>query len=374
MSLDLTPLDPSQLSTAAQRALGPGPGRMMASKGMMPLPPGDQVAVLYQLSLDAEAAIATASRATAAGLPEKLLVGTLADPTLDPRVLHFFAQSTLDKAAVFDVIALNPSVHDATLVMLAAKGDARGVDQIAQNEKRILEHPEIIAAMYMNRRARMSTIDRIVELAVRNHVRVPGLPAWDEVARALTGSGVTSSADDAAFAAAADAVTGDDSKLTTGNAEQALAEGEENADLAETANIGAQIARMSVPQKIRIATLGNAYARATLIRDPIKLVSVAAIKSPGVTDIEAARYAANQSLAEEVIRYIAGKREWTKLYGVKVSLCRNPKTPIPESTKLMPFLRERDLQNLGKSKGVPSALVAQARKLIMQRKGGSDKK
>ena len=39
--------------------------------------------------------------------------------------------------------------------------------------------------MYLNKHARMSTVDRAVELAVRNNVRVPGLAAWDEIARAL---------------------------------------------------------------------------------------------------------------------------------------------------------------------------------------------
>ena len=63
MSFDLTPLDPSTLSTAAQRALGPGPGRMMASKGLLPLPPADQVAVLYQLSLDPDTILASAAKA-----------------------------------------------------------------------------------------------------------------------------------------------------------------------------------------------------------------------------------------------------------------------------------------------------------------------
>src|SRR3954465_2654424 len=187
MAYELTPLDPAVLSTAAPRALGPGPGRMMASKGMLPLPPADQVAVLYQLALDADAMIVASARATAAGLPEKLLAGTLADPTLDPRILHFFAERTHEKVPVFDAIALNPSVADQTLAMLASKGDARAVDQIATNEQRLLRYPEIIAAMYMNRRARMSTIDRVVELAVRNHVRVPGLACWDEVQRALSG-------------------------------------------------------------------------------------------------------------------------------------------------------------------------------------------
>jgi len=87
-----TPLDPSTLSPAAQKALGPGPARMMAARGMAPLPPADQVSVLYQLSLDADAALSAAARSTATGLPEKLLAGALGDAKLDPRVLDFFAQ------------------------------------------------------------------------------------------------------------------------------------------------------------------------------------------------------------------------------------------------------------------------------------------
>jgi len=70
-----TPLDPSTLSPAAQKALGPGPARMMAARGMAPLPPADQISVLYQLALDGDAALATSALTTAAGMPEKLLAG-----------------------------------------------------------------------------------------------------------------------------------------------------------------------------------------------------------------------------------------------------------------------------------------------------------
>jgi hypothetical protein len=444
-----TPLEATRLSAAAQRALGPGPGRMMAARGLLPLAPADQVAVLYQLSLEPESNLAQSARSTAAGIPEKLLAGTLAAPTTDPRVLDFFAQLIADKPAVFDAIALNPTVADETIATLAGRAGSREVDQIAQNEQRLLRHPEIIAAMYMNRRARMSTIDRVVELAVRNNVRVPGLAAWDEVARALTGeatasgSGVT---DDTAF----DAVMGarDDSELTTGDAEQAPLEDDDPVESrassrllelhisrppAATVRVPLRRTRMTVgsaptsdakladvppqwlvvehedratitvvrtgerhqlsvnqaamidgvkvglanipfrdlpiPAKIRAATLGDAFIRGEAIRDPLKLVAVAAIKSPGVTDIEAARYARNQALAEDVVRYIAGNRNWTKLYGVKVSLCRNPKAPIAETARFLPFLRQKDLQNLSKSKGVPSAVAAQARKMLTQRGG-----
>lgn len=361
-----TPLDPTQLSAAAQRALGPGPGRSMAARGLMPLAPADQVAVLYQLSLDTESTLAQSARATAAAVPEKLLAGTLAAPNIDARILDFFAQLITDKPAVFDAIALNPAVADQTIATLASRAGSREVDQIAQNEQRLLRHPEIIAAMYMNRRARMSTIDRVVELAVRNNVRVPGLAAWDEVARALTGSAPASAEHDAMFAAMAASTGRDDTVLTAGDAEQALPE---DAHALPPVADEEDERKLTVPMKIRLATLGDAFERSKRIRDPIRMVAMAAIKAPGVTDIEAARYAGNQALAEDVIRYIAANRNWTKLYGVKVSLCRNPKAPISETTRFLPFLRQKDLNNLSKSKSVPSVVAAQARKLIMQRGG-----
>ena len=175
MTIAYTPLDSARLSPAAQKALGPGPGRMMASRGMMPLPPADQAAVLYQLSIDADAALADAAKKTAAGLPDKILVGMMGDPKLDPRVIDFFATMHVEKSFVFDAAVQNPSISDQTVTTLAARGGAREVDMIATNEQRLLRHPEIIGAMYMNRKARMSTVDRVVELAVRNNVRVPGL-------------------------------------------------------------------------------------------------------------------------------------------------------------------------------------------------------
>ena len=41
--------------------------------------------------------------------------------------------------------------------------------------------------------------------------------------------------------------------------------------------------------------------------------------------------------------------------------------------RLLTSLRERDVQSLATSKGVPSALVAQARRLLMQRRAGEGK-
>jgi hypothetical protein len=376
--MDHTPLDPSQLSPGVQKALGPGPARMMAARGMAPLPPADQLTVLYQLSIDADPNLSTAAKATVLGLPDKLLVGALGDTSLDPRVLDMFARLVGDKPAAFDAIVQNAKVADDTIAALAARGGGREVDRIAANEQRLLRHPEIIAAMYLNKQARMSTVDRAVELAVRNNVRVPGLAAWDEIQRALqqADKAAPSVEIDTLFSIAADATLGaDDRHLTQGDAERPIDDSAldfEQDILEKTKNI--PIEKLSVPAKIRLATLGNAFARGVLIRDPIKMVAMAAIKSPGVTDFEAANYAGNANLSDDVMRYIAAKREWTKMYGTKYSLCRNPKTPITEAMRMMPFLREKDLIILTKSKGVSSAVVAQARKLLMQRRGGVDKK
>ncbi len=375
MALERTPLAAAELSAAAQKAVAGGPAKMMAARGLVPMAPADQLAVLYQLAADPEAAVAEAARTTAAGLPDRLLAGVLAG-RLDERVLDFFAELHASKAAVIEVVILNGATADATIATLASKAAAREIDLIAQNEVRLLRYPEIIGAMYLNPKARMSTVDRAVELAVRNGVRVPGVAAWDEVARALSGGAAQSvTADsDALFSAAAARLSGDDSRLTVGDPEalSVLVGGEiqEVNDLPADGAIEAAKAtvdRLSVPAKIRLAMIGNAFARSMLIRDPLRVVAMAAIKSERVTPFEAARYASNASIGEDVIKYIAQKREWTKPYNVKLALCMNPKAPAAEVARMLPHLRDRDLRNVSKSKGIPSAVAAQARKLLMQR-------
>lgn len=364
MTLTHTPLDPSQLSAEARRALGSGPAKMMAARGMAPLSdPRDLVTVLYQLSIDTDSAVREAASTSASDLPERMLAAALADPGLDPRVLDFFARRLRDAPALLETIVLNQATADATIAWLAGVGGQREVDVIAQNEQRLLRHPEIVAAMYTNRNARMSTVDRVVELAVRNEVKVPGIAAWDEICRSLLQSGKD----------AAESEQSDEDKdrvfaaVARVNAEREGSEDEAEEAAAKVEEAPMSIRDMTVPMKIRLATLGNKFDRSMLIRDGKKMVAMAAIKAPGVTDSEAAKYASNNSLVEEVIGYIASRRDWIKQYGTKVALVQNPKTPLPAAMRLMTHLREKDIRLIARSKGVPSALAAQARKLLSAR-------
>lgn len=373
MALQRTPIDPASLTEAARKAVAPGPMKMMAARGLAPLSdPADLVTVLYQLTLDPDAKIAESARGQADQLPDRVLEGALEQPTLDRRVLDFFADKVRAKAALIDRVILNPATADETLAELAAVVGPREVDLIATNEQRLLRHPEIIGALYSNLKARMSTVDRAVELAIRNGIKVPGIAAWDELSAAITGA---KRKEAAAAQQGGEIREVDDLETNTKDAlfeklAGAAARDEDSQPAPEEGEI--PISQMTIPMKIRLAMLGNKFQRSILIRDANKMVALAAIKAPGVTDMDAARLAGNTSLSDDVISYISNRRDWTKLYGVKLSLVQNPKTPIPAAIRFLDHLREKDLRNIARSKGVPSAISAGAKKRLMQ-KGGKAK-
>jgi hypothetical protein len=367
-ALARTPLDPARLGADAQKALASPQARAMAARGLVPVTrPRDLLALVYQLALDPDDKLRAAALASAKALPDPVLRGGLGDPATDPRVLDLFAELMAGAPGATELIIGNPATADETMAAIAARGSVAEVDLIATNESRLLRAPAIIAAMYQNRSARMSTVDRVVELAVRNGVKVAGIPAWEEIQKIYAAPGERPPGLPAAQPAAQpEEIDAQFARAAAVNAAQP-ADGEPGTP---TETDGKEIWALPAPMKIRLATVGNAFDRAVLIRDPKKVVAMAAIKSPGVTEPEVMRYAGMSTLAEEVIGYIANQREWTKLYSVKLSLVNNPKCPLGAAMRLLPHLREKDQDNLARSKGVPSALAAQARKLMMQRQTG----
>ncbi|HXU73169.1 MAG TPA: hypothetical protein VN947_27810 [Polyangia bacterium] len=380
--MELTPLE--TLPPSVERAVGakaPAPMRLMAARGLAPLPPADLATALYQLSFAEDDAVKSAAFKTAAELPERILGGALEQP-LDARVLDFFARRVFQKAPLLEKLLLNKATGDETFRHLATLVDETGLEMIAKNEERLLRHPPIIAALYMNPKTRMSTAQRAIELAVRNHVRVDGIPAFDEAAKAIQQSGAPTAdqaaKDDAMFASAAaigvDQAAGLQLLAVDEKEAEALAEAEaqaaeqavESTDVAEEEK-KQKISDLSPAGKIRLATLGNAFARAVLIRDTNRQVAMAAIRSPAVTDMEALRYAGNRGLDDEIIRFIANQRQWVRLNGIKVALCNNPKCPLPVAMRFLPHLNVRDLKALSRSKGIPSALCTAAKQMLQQR-------
>ena len=384
MPLELTAFSPAELSEPLKKILGPGAPpaiKAMAARGLAPLGPRDLATALFQLSLDTEEPLAEAARKTAAGLPEKVLQAALGE-ALDARVLHFFARYVHTRPQFVEQVVYNRGTADETFAYLAAQCAERELEIIAAAEERCLRHPAIVEALYFNDRARQSTIDRLIELCVRNGVMIDRIPAFKEAAAALQlGADAPSlaqqEAEDDLFREAMDAgkeeVAGVDASTADETVAKIIGEGQEEAKEAEEEKLDPRrmtiekIRELKLSTKIRLATVGTAFHRAVLIRDSNRQVALAAVKSPGIGEMEVVRYSSNRALNEDVIRYIANHREFLKNYQVKYNLVNNPKCPLATSLRLLTYLREADLKGISRSKSVSATLAGMAKKLLQQK-------
>jgi len=132
---------------------------------------------------------------------------------------------------------------------------------------------------------------------------------------------------------------------------------------AEYQSLYHRILQMGVADRIKLAFLGSREAREILVRDPNKLIALAAVKSPKVQDTEIESISKSRAVCEDVLRQIASTKEWVKSYSVKVNLVGNSKTPVPIALNLLTHLREYDLRRIAKSKDVSSVVATQARRL-----------
>jgi hypothetical protein len=104
---------------------------------------------------------------------------------LEPFVLHKLVPSYLANAEVMERVLAQPRIALETVAEAASHCSEHVAELIAVNEERMLAHPPIIERLYMNKATRMSTADRIIEIAVRNKLERTGIPAYKEVAIAI---------------------------------------------------------------------------------------------------------------------------------------------------------------------------------------------
>src|SRR5688500_16184771 len=316
-------VDLTQLPGQAQKILSPEappPHRMMAAKGVIPgLEPGASVAVIALLTDHAAPNMAQTARATLDKLPPPILAGAL-QADLPAAVIALLAPSYATAAEVVEQLLRMPRIDASALEHMAQVADERCGEIIATNEQLMLKYPTVIEKLYMNKRVRMSTADRLVELAVRNHIEL-AIPAFRQAAAAIMNELMPEptaepTPDDILFrqtqeiAAVRDVKAEEDTHETDD-------EGEEHVRR-ELLPLHAQGAKRTVSQKIRAAMLGNAAVRLLLIRDPNRLVATAAVRSPNMREDEAVRITLSRAVSEDVLREIALNREFTRSYQVKL--------------------------------------------------------
>ncbi|MCX6539700.1 MAG: hypothetical protein NT151_12320 [Acidobacteria bacterium] len=125
-----------------------------------------------------------------------------------------------------------------------------------------------------------------------------------------------------------------------------------------------RLSGMTITQRVKAAMRGNREDRALLIRDPNKLVSIAVLASPRLTEQEVENYARMASISEDVLRVIGTTRAWAKNYAVVRALTFNPKTPIAISMGMVNRLIEKDVKALASDRNIAEPVKLLARKMM----------
>ncbi len=365
--IDLDALGPSVQKVLAEGA--PLPAQMMAAKGIIPgAKPHEIVIAIAVLATRDDEKLREAALGTLAKLPPPILNGALSGD-LPGSVIAQLAGPYSGNHEVIEKLLRLPRISTAALEVLASAADDRAGELIATNEELMLKHPVVIEKLYMNKRVRMSTADRLIELCVRNNIEL-SIPAFKEAALAIKNELIAEPSeeptfDDILFKETQDAAE----RLALGEDEDTHEideEGEEKVK-AKVVPLYARMAEMTVSQKIRCATLGSAAERLLCVRDSNRLVAAAAAKSPLLKEPEAVQISASRVVSEDVLRILAMNRDFTRNYQIKLNLVSNPRTPFTFSSRLVPLLRESELKMLSKSKNVSGAISTAVRQQLSKK-------
>jgi hypothetical protein len=284
----------------------------------------------------------------------------LPESFLDRLVEHF-----RERDDVCERVAANTSTNSGTIEWLALRCSEKVSERIAVNEQRLLAAPKIIESLYRNKNTRMSTADRLIDLAARNSV-VLDIPTYQAHVEAIKGQLIPEATDeplpsDLDFA---EALAEDDD-----NPEAVRASEDEDAKEDEVVErylpLMMKIRNMSSAEKLRLAMVGNAAARAFLVRDKDKAVAYAAISSSAMGEAEVPPIVRSKEVGEDILRYAGNKREWTKNHEIKHGLIFNPKTPVGISLRFISHLREDELKMLSRSRNVSQPLKSAALQRIV---------
>ncbi len=369
------PVDFSKLGPAVARILdakAPPPLRQMGARGIAPgLKPHEAVTVIALLAESDDETVAATARTTLEKLPPPLLSGAI-NPDLPPGVVDTIAPRYASDPAVMEKFLALPQILMDTVATLAARASEMVAELIATNEERLLRNPAIIEKLYLNKATRMSTADRLIELAVRNNLELTGIPAFREAASAIAEELIPEPTpernfDDEQFLQA-DAIartididlTKEDTHVVDDTGEEVVVE--------KVMPLYAQLAALSISNRIRRAQVGTGAERMILVRDADRRVAVAAVKSPMIQEAEVARISASRNVSEDVLRVIAMDREWTRNHQIKVNLVSNPRCPFAFASKMIPHMRDHELKALARSKNVAGSVV-QAAKHQLRKKG-----
>lgn len=369
------------------------PGNTMnaASRGALSVPPAEMIEILVHLALHNKVFGQTA-RMTLAGWDEADCRAVAADPQTPKEVLDYFVDPANLRPALLPALLENPSVSQAALAHIAESAHGDVLEMFLQSA-RAKKSPSITSAVNANPNLEprgnagedsakspdtaaaeeadedSPLSDETVQAFLTEHAaeiavtpekpyhpvagadELPPSAALEPVAALPVAAG--SVPNSVAAAALAKASTPHVTKHAT--------------PVPDRESAVQKINRLDIKGRIQLAIRGNKEERSILIRDGTKIVALAVLDSPKVTDAEVEKFSAQKNVLEAVLSAIPLKRRFAKQYPIQRNLVYNPRTPIHVSLALMKHLLISDLKNLSANKEVSDTVRKLAVRMVKQK-------
>ncbi len=344
MADELPPIEVDPKFAKVIDPASPPPMRMMAARGIVPgAKPSDVLLIQYALSLDGDEKIASSAKTAIAATPPNLVKGAI-DAKSHPGVIDLIARGTQDED-LLEFLVLRKQILDGTLMHLAETSPSlKIVEIIGKNQERLLQNPKILDGLKKNPVTPKSLIDVTVTF-----LQMAGVLPIGAEARA---QGLPEKLDEKLVQQVVDEEDFGDDLVNDGSGDPSE---EEKLTLTQ------KVAKMTVAQKVKLAYKANKEVRAMLIREPVRVIVEAVLKSERVSEGEARVFSKNPSIGSDVLRWIGNKRDFVKNYEIKRNLAFNPKTPQDVAMRLVQYLQAHDVAKLADSTGIPVAVKAVAR-------------
>ena len=400
------------------------PSNMMqfAARGALQVSPAENIEILVHLAKHNKV-FGELARMTLAGWDEKASLAACADPQSPAEVLDYFIFPDNVRPKLLPTLLENPSIREGQIVKLA-RSALRDTVEVMLQSKRVQSLNSVLEALKASPYLKPEEAAELrklsappvkppaVESAVQSDAPVAEAVAptvvSDNASPAAApneleeGHGTTVGVDDEevfaylndhaddivaegekpfqAIGGIVDMSVDDDSPLEA----QAVVPAAPAPAVAATAkkapaapkreNALQKISHLDVKGRIQLALKGNKEERSLLIRDGTKVVALAVLEAPKLSDGEVEKFASQKNVLEAVLRQIPLKRRFMKNYIVVRNLVANPRTPLDLGLGLMKNLLIVDLKNLSANKEVSETIRKLALKMYKQKLDAANKK
>jgi hypothetical protein len=368
-----------------------------AARGALSVPPGEMIEILVYLALHHKLFGAQA-RLTLAGWDEKASMAAAADPKTSAEVLGYLASFENLRTCLLPALAENPAVSEEALDGLAVSGTRSGVEALLTSA-RVMRSPRLLQALQTNANLRPNELadiasklaaldtsslaeppeadapDEVIEGTVTKYLEENAAElaaekdkAFQPIGMALEDVGGNAASENEPQSAAAAASASADAAAAKSAAAAAKAKKHSHPGHEEKRDSVLQkISKLDIRGRITLAMRGSKEDRSILIRDSTKLVAIAVLESPKISDGEVEKIALQKNVLEAVLRAIPMKRRFAKNYNIMRNLVQNPRTPLDLSLGLMKNLLIHDLKNLSGNKEVPDTIRKLALRMFKQK-------